>query len=99
MLTESFSSGNYSSGKYIWYGKPATQFFMTTTPSLPPCPHFPQSPALLKAKEELSRLIRSIRSGQKAVMDKEKQVGEQERKLAQLQTVLKEVKAGEREGW
>ncbi|EFJ43425.1 structural maintenance of chromosomes protein 1 [Volvox carteri f. nagariensis] len=53
-----------------------------------------KSPALLKAKEELSRLVRNIRIGQKALTDKDKQVADQERKIKKLEADLKQVQVG-----
>ncbi|GLI67766.1 hypothetical protein VaNZ11_012020 [Volvox africanus] len=56
-----------------------------------------KSPALLKAKEELGRLARNIRTGQKAVAEKEQQVTGQERKILKLEADLKQVEQGEEE--
>ncbi|GLC53760.1 hypothetical protein PLESTB_000784200 [Pleodorina starrii] len=56
-----------------------------------------KSPALLKAKDELGQLGRNIRSGQKAVADKEKLVAEQERKIRKLEASLQQVEEGEAE--
>ncbi|GIL86373.1 hypothetical protein Vretimale_11686 [Volvox reticuliferus] len=56
-----------------------------------------KSPALLKAKEELGRLARNIRTGQKAVAEKEQQVANQERKIMKLEADLKRIEQGEGE--
>ncbi|GFR50104.1 hypothetical protein Agub_g12250, partial [Astrephomene gubernaculifera] len=54
-----------------------------------------KSPALLKAKEELGRLVRNIRSGQKAVAERERTVAEQEKKIKRLAAELRKVEEDE----
>lgn len=62
-------------------------------PSLSP-PH-PQSPALLKAKEELGRLARSQRQDAKAAADTDKAAADKQKTIKQLEKQLAELDKGE----